>query len=131
MSVRRNPRAQRGDISLGAAVAVTLVLIALLAWWMYWPETIPVFGHRPESELNRRPDAPGAKAGARGGDRAAQGKSEANPPLYKWRDDSGQWHVTDHAPKDREFEKVVVDPGTNVLPPPIPELPPDKEQKPH
>jgi hypothetical protein len=120
----RPPRPQAGDISTGTAVAITLLLVALLAWWMYWPETIPVFGHRPDPELgkpeDRRPE----------GKRPAKAATaDTNKPLYKWQDDGGQWHITDSAPKNRPYEKVVVNPGTNVLPPEIPELRPEKEKK--
>jgi len=129
MSRRRaTPRRQRGDINTGTAVAITVLLLALLAWWMYWPETIPVFGHRPEAELAKprdgRADTPAAAR--------AKAAADANKPLYKWQDEHGQWHITDRAPKDRPYEKVVVDPGTNVIPPEvpeIPELPRDKEAK--
>ena len=128
--IRRHarPRHQRGDINTGTAVAITVLLLALLAWWMYWPETIPVFGHRPEAELAKprdgRADTPAAAR--------AKAAADANKPLYKWQDEHGQWHITDRAPKDRPYEKVVVDPGTNVIPPEvpeIPELPRDKEAK--
>ena len=124
------PRRQRGDINTGTAVAITVLLLALLAWWMYWPETIPVFGTRPEAELARPRDGrvdPQAAAKAK-----AKAATDANKPLYKWQDEHGQWHITDRAPKDRPYEKVVVDPGTNVIPPEVPEvpeLPSDKEQK--
>ena len=125
--IRRHatPRRQRGDINTGTAVAITVLLLALLAWWMYWPETIPVFGHRPEAELAKprdgRADTPAAAR--------AKAAADANKPLYKWQDEHGQWHITDRAPKDRPYEKVVVDPGTNVIPPEVPDLPSDKEQK--
>jgi hypothetical protein len=125
--IRRHatPRRQRGDINTGTAVAITVLLLALLAWWMYWPETIPVFGQRPEAELAKprdgRADTPAAVR--------AKAAADANKPLYKWQDEHGQWHITDRAPKDRPYEKVVVDPGTNVIPPEVPDLPSDKEQK--
>ena len=127
------PRRQRGDINTGTAVAITLLVIALLAWWMYWPETIPVFGQRPESELSKRPDPRDPRAGGavRSDGRAAQATADPNPPLYKWQDANGQWHITDKAPKDRPYEKVVVDPGTNVIPPEIPELPAEGKDKDH
>ncbi len=42
---------------------------------------------------------------------------EANPPLYKWKDDKGQWHITDQPPAAGvPFEKVSVNPDTNVVP---------------
>jgi len=124
------PRRQRGDINTGTAVAITLLLLALLAWWMYWPETIPVFGRRPEAELAKPRDV---RAGRAGTEAAAKAKAaaDASKPLYKWQDERGQWHITDSAPKDRPYEKVVVNPDTNVMPPEVPELPRDKEQKPH
>ena len=118
------PRRQRGDINTGTAVAITLLLLALLAWWMYWPETIPVFGRRPEAELAKPRDVRATQAAAR-----AKATADASKPLYKWQDERGQWHITDQAPKGRPYEKVVVNPDTNVLPPEIPELPPDSDQR--
>jgi hypothetical protein len=120
---RPRPRRQRGDINTGTAVAITLLLVALLAWWMYWPETIPVFGHRPESEpakpQDRRADAARAANAA---------SADAKKPLYKWQDENGQWHITDTAPRNRPYEKVVVNPDTNVIPSEVPELPRDKDK---
>lgn len=52
--------------------------------------------------------------------RAAKAPAHArtdNPPLYKWKDDQGQWHITDQPPPNGlPFEKVQVNPDVNVLP---------------
>ena len=75
-----------------------LLLLAALAaagwvWWRFAPETLPAFARQvvPASPV-------------------------ANPPLYKWRDAEGRWHVTGQPPPDRPYETVVVDPSTNVIP---------------
>ena len=75
-----------------------LILLCLLlggawVWWTYAPETLPEALRAP------RP-APAAVA----------------PPLYKWKDQSGQWHISDQPPAGRAYETVIVDPNTNVLP---------------
>lgn len=110
---RGSHRSVRGDISIGVAVAVALVAIALMAWWMYWPETFPILRQRPEAAPGARATGPGQAARAPDTRPGAGGES---PPLYKWRDESGQLHITDQPPANRPFEKVVVDGNTNVLP---------------
>ena len=88
----------------GRATWIALLVLAAAgawAWWRYAPETLPTFVRPPRAE-----PAPGADPVA----------DQPNPPLYKWRDDAGQWHITDTPPKGRTFEKVVVDPGVNVIP---------------
>ena len=46
----------------------------------------------------------------------ARGRTD-NPPLYKWKDEQGQWHITDQPPPNGlPFEKVQVNPDVNVLP---------------
>ncbi|HVF33918.1 MAG TPA: DUF4124 domain-containing protein [Candidatus Saccharimonadia bacterium] len=74
-------------------VAAALLAAAAFAWWRLAPEALPEFAQRaiPRSPV-------------------------ANPPLYKWRDAQGRWHVTDAPPADRPYETIVVDPGTNVVP---------------
>ena len=132
--VRATPRRQRGDINAGTAVAITVLLVALLAWWMYWPETIPVFGKRPEAGAGKSDARGGRDARDARDPRDAQhadekhARADANPPLYKWKDEHGQWHITDRAPKDRPYEKVVVDPGANVIPAEVPELSRDEDK---
>jgi hypothetical protein len=83
----------RGRLAL---LLLVLAAAATWAWWRWAPQSLPGFAqrHLPASP-SARPD---------------------NPPLYKWRDASGQWHVTDTPPSDRPYETVVVDPNTNVLP---------------
>lgn len=81
------------------AVAAALLIAALAAawaWWRYSPATLPGFAQRS------LPTSPSARP--------------ANPPLYKWRDARGQWHVSDVPPTDRAYETVVVDPHTNEVP---------------
>ena len=87
---------------MGGRWGKLLLLVAALAaagwaWWRYAPETLPVF---------LRDTAPRSPT--------------ANPPLYKWKDASGQWHITDTPPSDRPYETVTVDPGTNVVPTVVP-----------
>jgi hypothetical protein len=76
-----------------ALLVVLALAAALFAWWRLAPETLPGFA---QALVPRSP--------------------EANPPLYKWRDAAGAWHVTDSPPQDRPYETVVVDPETNVVP---------------
>lgn len=76
-----------------ALLAVLALAAALFAWWRLAPDTIPGFAQRL---VPRSP--------------------QANPPLYKWRDAAGAWHVTDAPPADRPYQTVVVDPATNVVP---------------
>jgi hypothetical protein len=98
-------RRQSGEVSTSTAVVLTLLVLGAIAWWVYSPETIPFIGHRPEP-------ARAATAAAPHSTRAA----DSNPPLYKWRDEHEQWHITDQPPKDRPYERVVPNPDTNVLP---------------
>lgn len=79
------------------AIAVVLLGAAGWAWWRYAPDTLPGF---VADRVVRSP--------------------EANPPLYKWRDAQGQWHITDQPPTDRPFEEVRVDPRLNVVPTVVP-----------
>lgn len=86
----------------GARWTPLLFLLAALAaaawaWWRYAPDTLPAFV---------RDSAPRSP--------------QANPPLYKWRDASGQWQITDRPPPDRPYEEVHVDPRTNVVPTVVP-----------
>lgn len=84
-----------------ALALLALAAAAAWAWRHYAPEKLPAFARPPRAE-------PAAGTGPIA--------DEPNPPLYKWRDDAGQWHITDTPPKGRAFEKVVVDPGVNVIP---------------
>lgn len=88
------------------------------AWWRYSPETLPDFV-RPAREL---PPSAGATVVAEW-----NATGDPNPPLFKWKDAKGQWHVTDKPPASGAYEKVVVDPDTNVLPALIPEASPTPE----
>ena len=76
-----------------ALLVVLALAAALVAWWRLAPDTLPDFAQRV---VPRSP--------------------ESNPPLYKWRDAAGAWHVTDAPPADRPYETVVVDPDVNVVP---------------
>lgn len=77
---------------------VLLVVAAALgggwAWWRHAPDSLPEF------VKTLLPVSP-----------------EANPPLYRWRDDLGRVHVTDRPPQDdRPYETLRYDPNTNVVP---------------
>ncbi len=75
-------------LTAGAAVA------AGWGWWRFAPDTLPEIA---------RPYLPASP--------------EANPPLYRWRDDQGRVHVTDRPPQDdRPYETLRYDPDTNVVP---------------
>lgn len=41
--------------------------------------------------------------------------SESQQRFYKWQDARGQWHVSDTAPKEREYETVLIDPTANSI----------------
>jgi hypothetical protein len=92
----------------GRPVLVVLLAVAAAGWvwWRYFPQTLPAFvnAHAPRSPL-------------------------ANPPLYKWRDATGTWQITDTPPPDRPYETVVVDPRQNVVPTVVPgrTTPPDSD----
>lgn len=80
-----------------AVVVAILLAVAGWAWWRFLPETLPRFVVE------------------------AAGRAQlADPPLYKWRDAKGQWHITDEPPKDRPYEEVNVDPRMNVVPTVVP-----------
>lgn len=74
---------------------LAVLSVAGYAWWHFAPQTLP--------------------AGIRGPTRAPE-----NPALFKWRDANGQWHITDSPPTQGEYEKIVVDPNTNVVPSTVP-----------
>jgi hypothetical protein len=76
---------------------LALIAIAAAAWWYLAPQTLPEFLRRP------LPASP-----------------RANPPLYKWRDAQGVWHVTDTPPADRPYETVRYNPDVNVVPSVVP-----------
>ncbi|MBL8246477.1 MAG: DUF4124 domain-containing protein [Rhodanobacteraceae bacterium] len=50
----------------------------------------------------------------------AESSPAHNPLLYKWRDDRGNWQVSDQPPAEGPYETVRVDPDTNVLPAGVP-----------
>ena len=114
----------RGDIDTRTAVFLILVAIAGIAYWQFAPPGW-LFSHR------ERPIPPeGIPAGPGGGHIAATVDPSHNPPLYKWKDDGGQWHITDKPPaKGVGFEKVIVDPNANVVPTQIPEVPGKDDKK--
>ena len=92
-------RAQTGISWPLALLVLALLLGAAWAWWTYAPETLPA------ALRAQRPSA------------------NTSPPLYKWRDERGQWNITDRPPPGRTYETVIVDPGTNVLPSGVPPAP--------
>jgi hypothetical protein len=94
-------------------VVIAVVVLAAAGWvWHTF--------YRHDLPLPALPKIPGvaerdADAGP-GADASAPGAAQANPPLYKWKDADGRWNITDRPPPDRPYEKVVVDPDTNVIP---------------
>lgn len=50
-------------------------------------------------------------------------EATTSKPLYRWRDDQGQVHVSDQPPQGRPYEAVVYNKDTNVIP-----SQPDKQQ---
>jgi hypothetical protein len=88
----------------GVLPLVLLALAALLAgawaWWYYAPQSLPAVV---------RAQLPVAR------DAAAH-----NPVLYKWKDATGHWNITDRPPEGRAYEEVRVDPDVNVLPAGVP-----------
>lgn len=77
---------------------VVLIASGLYLWRTLAPETVP-------PALAPLLEVPGPVAAP-----------ASDPVLYKWRDDKGQWNITDQPPADRPYEAVKVDPNTNVLP---------------
>lgn len=73
-----------------------LAAAAAWAWWYYAPQTLPQVV-REQLPVTRE-------------------AAPQNPVLYKWKDDRGQWNITDRPPDGRVFEEVRVDPDVNVLP---------------
>lgn len=116
----RAPRRVRGDIDSRTAILIVALVVGAIAYTLFAPPGW-LFSSKP------RPDPPPLKATV---DAQRADPKEPNPPLYKWRDASGQWHITDRPPKDLPFEKVVVDQNANVLPTVIPEVPGKDEKKP-
>lgn len=100
MAGTRKPRRQLGGAATQLLVLLLIVVGGGWVWWRYAPETLPEFVRaqivKPLQQV-ANPPAP-------------------NPPLYKWKDDKGQWNITDRPPEGRAYEMVVVDPDTNVLP---------------
>lgn len=91
----------------GRASALTLTFLAALAlaaagwaWWYYSPQTLP---RGVREQLPVATESPAH-----------------NPVLYKWKDDRGQWNITDRPPEGRAFEEVRVNPDLNVLPAGVP-----------
>lgn len=86
-------KAQHGRTWPWVLVLLGLLGLALAGWWRFAPQTLPA------SLQSVLPAAPNAA-----------------PALYKWKDEQGQWHVTDVPPEGRSYEKVEIDPNLNVLP---------------
>jgi len=70
------------------------------AWWYFAPASLP------RAVRERLP--------------VAESSPAHNPLLYKWRDDRGNWQVSDQPPAEGPYETVRVDPDTNVLPAGVP-----------
>jgi len=87
-------KTQHGRAALILLAAI--LALAAVAWWYFAPDTLPV------AVRHLTPPSPNLSA--------------APQALYKWRDEKGQLHVTDVAPKDRPYETVRYNPDTNVVP---------------
>lgn len=83
-----------------------LLAVAIGGGYAWWQNEQRLRQQRIE-ELDRAAHPPAPTAHAK----------DANPPLYKWKDEQGQWHITDRPPAGGlPYEKVTVNPETNVLP---------------
>lgn len=96
----RRREQQRAALTKWVLIIAVLAAAGATAYWFYNPQ------QRPSWLAERLPTAP-----------------EATIKLYRWKDDSGQWVVTDDAPSDREYEVVEYRHDSNVLP-----FDPNKEQ---
>lgn len=125
--VRRFRRGARGDIDTRTAIVLILIVIGGIAYFQFAP---PGWLLSPKPRPIPPEGIPGTTGhSAQPGSGAATQADARNPPLYKWKDASGQWHITDKPPKDFAFEKVVVDPNANVVPTIVPEVPGREEKK--
>ena len=116
---------QRGRV-LGWVLLIILVGSAYWAVREYAPEYLPAPLRPPRAE-------PGTESAAKAATPAVDTRQAANPPLYKWKDERGQWQITDKPPRGRSYETVRVNPETNVVPafvPPVVEedLPEDIDE---
>ena len=106
-----------------------LVLILVGGFWavrQFAPQMLPGSLRPPRPE-------PGAEATAQARQATPEAQPARNPPLYKWKDDRGQWQITGTPPRGRSYETVRVDPDTNVVPAFVPpvveeELPEDIDE---
>lgn len=114
MRTAGSPHAARGR-ALGWLLLPVALAAAVVAMRQYLPQHLPMFLRPPRAD-------PGTEI-------AVGGREAPNPPLYKWKDAQGQWHITDKPPAGRAYETVRVDPNTNVIPAFVPETqsepPPD------
>jgi len=77
-------------------ILLALALGAAGAYFLFPAEVRSLLGHTPLDFM-----APGATR------------------LYRWRDDSGGWHITDQTPADgRPYERLEYPRDTNILPRP-------------
>lgn len=90
-----------------------LILVIAACYWalrLFAPQILPGFLREPRTERGS------AQASQTAQPAAADTRLAASPPLYKWKDERDQWHVTDTPPRGRSYETVRVNPGTNVVP---------------
>lgn len=114
---------QRGGAGAWFLRLVVVLIAAGYAAWRFAPELLPGFVRLelPASPLDAAALSreSGTKVSA-----TTESSRDPNPPLYKWKDASGVWNVTDRPPPGRAFETLRINPDTNVIPAePISETP--------
>jgi hypothetical protein len=82
---------------LGWALLLGSLAGIAVAWW-----------------LSREPPAQAEERQARAERAAAADFEDSRPVLYRWRDDAGALHVTDTAPKGREYERIPIQPEAGI-----------------
>ncbi|SFK43976.1 DUF4124 domain-containing protein [Lysobacter sp. cf310] len=80
-------------MKLGWAIVAGIVLGAGLAWWAARDEPAPT--RRAQADARARAEA-------------------AEPPLYRWRDASGQLHVGERPPKGLPYQRVARAPQAGI-----------------
>jgi len=111
---------QAGKSIAGLIVFLMVLAVIVVAIWRFAPDLIPesVRAQLPRSPLDLSEAGVGGGADLSAAQRDASVASTPglNPPLYKWQDASGVWNITDKPPAGRPYEKVVVNPDTNIMP---------------